>query len=348
MRTLFITFHFVYSFLLFLPLIALAKEISYEPNNTLEDAVPIDVDWEIQEHKFDYAGDEDWLVFYAQKRTLYNIKIDSVAEEVNPALTLFDENDVIVGVKHDINFTGKFELLAWEAPTDGFYYIRVSNEEPIFSANGHYTIEIFLPLEPIKGRVKGEVIDQCTQKKLGTVKISAKDELVNTVNRFKLSHKNGGYSIPLLPGDYTITANFPGYQNTVLPITIEEAKSTPLQIELQPEGGCSIIIDPRPDLEILRQQAVGIFDEQSGLLTLKEVQVGNQIYTASLQKQADFSFKLTSVTLTNFTVLLNPAFYNPESSLLDIPKVFAFDQLYEVQLKQISDEFFTLEKAEPL
>jgi hypothetical protein len=78
-------FYLRFTFLFSLPFLVFA-ETSYEPNNTLDDATPLYVNGAIQEHKFDYTGDEDWLVFYAEKGTPYNIEIesDSIAQDVNP------------------------------------------------------------------------------------------------------------------------------------------------------------------------------------------------------------------------------------------------------------------------
>ena len=343
-------FYLRFAFLFSLPLIVFAKT-SYEPNNTIDDATPLYVNGATQEHKFDYTGDQDWLVFYAEKGTPYNIEIesDSIAQNVNPALTLYNSKGEIEVNLFDINFSGEGELLDWDAHDEGFYYIRVTNEEPEFSVTGQYKIKIFLPFAPLKGQVSGEIIDQCTKKVLGEVKMSAENILANAAIKHISNHNNGGYSIPLNPGDYNITARRIGYKEKSLTVTVEETLKTPLRFELLPEEGCTATPNEfLPDPEVLKQQAVGIFNESSGILTIKEVRVGNEIYTASLKKQADFSFKLVSASLISHSIINSPAFFNHDSLLVEIPKVFAFDKLFAVQLKSVTAELYTREKAEPL
>jgi hypothetical protein len=351
MYTLF--FYLRFALLFSLPLLVFA-ETSYEPNNTLEDATPLYVNGESQDHKFDYAGDQDWLVFYAEKGTPYNIEIesDSIAQEVDPVITLYNSKNSKDGIEVDLNFSGEGELLDWPAaPDEGFYYIQVTNKEE-FSINGHYKIKIFLPFAPLKGQVHGKIIDQCTKKVLGEVKISAENVLANAAIKHKSNHNNGGYSIPLNPGNYSITARRAGYKEKTITVTVKEAFANELEpIELSPEGGCTAYSgEPPPDPEVLKQQAVGIFNESSGMLTIKEVRVGNKIYTASLKKQANFNFKLdsTSLSLISQSVTKSPAFFNHDSLLVEISKVFAFNQLFSVQLKRMTDELYILEKAEPL
>ena len=59
-------FYLRFAFLFLLPLIVFA-ETSYEPNNTIDDATPLYVNGVIQEHNFDYTGDQDWLVEHFPK-----------------------------------------------------------------------------------------------------------------------------------------------------------------------------------------------------------------------------------------------------------------------------------------
>lgn len=322
---------------------------NYEPNNTLADARPILVNEPPQTHKFDYLGDEDWLVFYARKGTPYDIQIvsESVGQGVNPALELFNEaGEIEVGL-FDFNFTGDGELLAWDAPANGFYYIRVSNRETDFSADGHYAIKVFLPLAPQNGLVKGRVIDRCAQKGIAKA-------LVMTHVDQTFSHSNGEYGIPLDPGTYAVSSYSQGYQEKTSSAVVAEVTVTPLEFELMPEVGCSPNNDTTHEpgeleLERLKAQSVAVYDETSGLLTIKDVRVGNEILTASLQAQADFSFKLISTTSLNNAVFNSPAFYDHDTLLADIPQVFAFDRLYSVRLKKISDDWvYRIEQAEPL
>ena len=155
--------------------------------------------------------------------------------------------------------------------------------------------------------------------------------------------------MPLNPGRYRITARSSGYQHKALAVTVAEALSAPLQFELLPEGDCSIVEGPMPDLEKLRQQAVGVYDEVSGILIIKDIRIGDGIITASLQAQADFSFKLITVESLNSGVFNKPAFYDFDTLLAEIPTVFAFKKLWNVQLKATSPAgVYVIKNAEPL
>ncbi|MCK5828973.1 MAG: carboxypeptidase regulatory-like domain-containing protein [Methylococcales bacterium] len=355
MYSLFPPIRFAYLFLL-IPFTVFA-EINYEPNNKLDDAQPIHVGDFAQKHKFDYMGDEDWLIFYAKKGTTYEIKIESkdVAEGINPAFTLFDETRKIEVSLFDIDLSGKgFELLSWKAPSDGFYYINVINKGSKFNVSSHYTAEVFIANAPWEGQLEGNIIDQCTRKVLGRVTVGATNEKIDTVIDTTLGHKNGVFNLPLSVGYYTVSTLLPGYLEKVITgVKIDETKLTSLQIELLPIAGCPVISTHNTvDLGVLKKEAIGVFDEVSGILTLKEVRVGDKIFKASLQKQADEKFKLISATAisNSSTKSSSPAFFNfNPPPLVEIPKVFAYDQLFTVQLKETrSAEVYSLEKVEKI
>ncbi len=367
-------------FLLALPFMAFS-DINYEPNNSLNSAKPITINDAAQAHKFDYAGDEDWFVFYAQENTPYDIEIESssVGEGINPALTLYDEEGEIESPLFDFNFSGEGELLSWMAPESGFYFIKVTNEEDQFDVDGHYNIKVFLPFAPQNGKIEGQVVDQCTQ--VGIAKAAVMTEVKQVFSHFR-GVFIGQYSLIVDPGTYTVNARAEGYQENSLTVEVKELTVTPLNFQLIPNEGCSVpssiddeilgetpnedistsdIEEDRQDiisnentpsaeeLIVLKEQSVGVFDEVSGLLTLKDVRIGNDVITATLQKQDDFSFKLVSTEDLTQGVFNSPAFYNHDTLLADIPQVFAFNKLYAVKLKKISDDWvYKIEKLDPL
>lgn len=345
------TYHrFTYLILLILPLVVFA-ETSFEPNNTFEDARPVYINDEFQEHKFDYLGDDDWLFFYAQKGTLYNIEIDfdSVGVGVNPALTLYDEKEN-VEVNFDVNLSGMGELLPWTAPANGFYYIKVSNKEPEFSTDGDYKISVFVPNVPITGDAIGVILDEC-EKGLENVVLSAKKVPPTTRVDQNLTAASGNFRIPLNPGKYKITTQFKNHQTTTSDvITIIEAEETDniklILIPDKPEDDCSIALPkPQPDPD----KAVGVYDDETGELTIKDIRIGNDKISAKLQAQDDFSFKLTSVVLLNKGIFDGPALFDFDTSIADIPTVHAFKVLWHVQLKPTNSVgIYEIQTAEPL
>ncbi len=325
-------------------------ETVYEPNNTLDDAQSIFTTGLTQFHAFDYAGDEDWLVFYAQKGTQYDIEIDNAGQGINPAIELFNEKgEVEVGL-FDFNFTGEGELLSWNSSADGFYYIRVTNLETEFSPNSQYNIKVFLPIAPNNGGISGIVIDQCTQLGLGKIVLKAEGGQIDQV----FSAKDGAFGFALNPGEYKVTTKSNGYQEQSKTITIpEEGANVSLDFDILPEIGCATT-DPAPDpdpdkLEILKLQAVAVYDDSSRLLTIKDIRVGNDILAVTLEAQDDFSFILETVEYLTNSVSSTPAFYNLDSLSAEIPKVFAYEKLFSVQLRQrTSDGAYIVKSAEPL
>jgi hypothetical protein len=333
-----------------------SAETEYEPNNTLEDASPIYVNEPAQAHKFDYVGDEDWLVFYAQKGTPYDIEIesDSVGQGINPALELYNENGEIEVNLFDFKFAGEGELLSWNSPEAGFYYIRVVNLETEFNVDAHYNIKVFLPFAPEYGLIKGKVIDQCTQKNINKA-------IISSGTRQELSHKNGSFSMEFFSSTYDLTARANGYKEQSKSAIVEEFKTTPIQFDLLPEAGCSVTPTPDPEtppintaptpaeLEQLKRQAVAVYEESSRVLTIIDVRIGGDILAVSLIAQQDFSFTLNSVVHLGNGVSSKPAFFNFDSLLADIPQVFAFDKLFKVQLRRLSrDGAFVIQTADQI
>jgi len=345
---------FIYKYitcaLLTLSFVAFA-ETNYEPNNTFDTARPVIVNDPAQVHKFDYAGDEDWLVFYAQESIPYDIKIevDSDGQGINPALSLYDENGGLKA-EFDFNFLGEGELLSWNAPVSGFYFIKVSNQAAQFSTDAHYKVLVYLPFAPQNGKIKGKVLDQCTQR--GIARAALITDVRQVFSHFR-GEFIGEYNIVLTPREYTVNARAEGYQEQFLTAVVEEVTITPLEFQLMPEGGCIPQPDPVPltvaEIELLQEQSVAVFDEASGILTIKDIRVGAEVIAASLKKRPDFSFELISTSALASGVFSHPAFYDYDTLLADIPQVFAFDELYAVSLKKRSNEWvYEIERANPI
>ncbi len=348
-KQIIITFFLIFPFTVY-------AELEFEPNNTFNDAQSIFTNGLTLSYAFDFEDDEDWLVFYANNATPYNIKIDNVGQGINPAIELFNEKGEIEVSLYDFNFSGEGELLSWMSQTEGFYYIRVTNLETEFSPNSQYNIKVFLPIAPNNGGISGIVVDQCTQQGLGKVVLKAEGGQVDQV----FSAKDGAFGFALNPGEYKVTTKSDGYKEQSKIITIpDEGVDVSLNFDILPKTGCSSS-DPTPspepeptpepdELESLKLQAVAIYDDSSRLLTIKDIRVGDDILAVTLEAQDDFSFVLATVDYLAKGISNTPAFYNFDSLLAEIPKVFAYDQLFLVQLRQrTSDGAYIVESAEPL
>lgn len=95
-----------------------------------------------------------------------------------------------------------------------------------------------------------------------------------------------------------------------------------------------------------KQQAVSVFNDDAGVLIIKEIKVSGLTYYAELKDQGGFQFVLTNATKLSEPKYATPANYNPETLFVNIPSVFAFGQLYTVQLKNNGHGIFSLVKAD--
>ncbi len=318
---------------------ALTRDANFEPNNNAEEAKPIMAnDWP-QQHYFDYQGDEDWFVFYALKGTPYDIEIldGSVGAGINPAFEIYNSKGERE-VTYDFGFSGEGELYAWGAPPQSdFYYIRVFNRATAFSTDAGYQIKVFLPFAPEDGLVKGKVLDNCNQQGIYKANIS----VVNTTYP-TLSHKDGSFGVALSPGQYDLLTQSNNYTPSTQTATTAEFTVTPLDFILNPVTGCTEPVEtspPNPD------NAVAVYDENTEILTIRDVRVGEGIISAELKNIGDFQFQLMSTAETTAGTWA-PAYYDQNTFKAQLPKVFAFDTYYRLELKNVGDWLFVIDTAE--
>ena len=106
-----------------------------------------------------------------------------------------------------------------------------------------------------------------------------------------------------------------------------------------------LTVTPRGGLEVTppvdQDQAVAFYDDQTGILTISEVRVGDKAYRVESINLGDFEFELTDVQEISASEV-SPAYYDVQTQLVNIPNVFAFDTYYQVQLKDEGDNLFNL------
>ena len=207
-----------------------------EPNNTRSDAELVIVNDHARAYKFDYKDDVDWLVFYAQEGMPYEIEIEdnNIGQGINPALTLYNEDGSVEVNEFDFNFAGEGELLSWNAPDSGFYFIKVTNLKAEYNEDANYNIKVYLPFPMAFGVIKGTVFNQCNHKGIGHA-ILTNDRVAAS----DASYKDGRFSMLLDPGDYNVTAQAKGYKAQQKSVSVEERKRVNLSFDLLPEEGCS-------------------------------------------------------------------------------------------------------------
>ncbi len=319
--------------------LALTRDVNFEPNNDAETAQPILINDRPQQHYFNYQGDEDWFVFYAQKGMPYDIQIlnGSVGAGINPAFEIYNSKGELEIATFDFGFSGEGELFSWTTPPQSdFYYIRVFNQETSFSTDAGYQIKIFLPFAHQYGLVKGKVLDNCNQQGISKANIS-----VNT-NYSILSHKDGSFGLELSPGEYELLVQGTNYTATTQTATVTEFTATPLDFILNPLSECSEPVETpiaNPD------EAVAVYDTDTEMLTVRDVRVGDGIMSAELKNIGNFQFQLIS-TAETVPGTEAPAYYDSQTLKAQFPKVFAFDTYYRLELKNVGDWLFVIDAVE--
>ena len=317
-----------------------------EPSDTAEQAIPILVSDEPQYHLLDNTGGEDWFEFYTVQGTNYSIEIpsDTTGSSINPVLTLFDEQGNQIEIV-DNNPTGQGEILNWTATATGLFRVRVSNQAAkarnaqINALDYAYQIKVFLTDAPQQGLIKGFVLENCQQTGLAKAAVSAWTGTSLSDSTF--THKTGEFGIPLNPGNYDVISQANNYQDGSKNTNVEQVKTSQIQIDQQPLTDCSqttVTVDP----VIQQQQAVSSYNNQTGLLVIKDVWAGGNAYYAELQNIGNFNFVLADAIQLPGTAHTQPADYSFGTQLLTLPTVSAQGKTYKVQMKSDADFVFTV------
>ena len=317
-----------------------------EPSDSPEQAISILVNDEVQYHLLDNTGNEDWFEFYTIQGTNYTIEIpsDTTGSSINPVITLFDEQGNQLQTV-DNNPTGQGEILNWTATATGLFRIRISNQTAkarnaqINALDYAYQIKVFLTDAPQQGLIKGFVLESC--KKTGLAKAAVSAWAGTSLSDSTFTHKTGEFGIPLNPGSYDVISQADNYQDGSKNTNVEEVKTSQIQIDQQPITDCSqttLTVDPI----IQKQQAVSTYDDQSGLLIIKDVWAGGNAYYVELQNMGNFNFVLADAIQLPGTAHTQPADYSFGTQLLTLPTVSALGQTYKVQMKSDVNFVFTV------
>jgi len=111
------------------PEIASAFQDIYEPDDSLEQArITILGDKACQQHTLHSLTDEDGFKFSAMAGYLYRIKASPVGIDIDIAIDLYDsDGNCLLEEAIDDGVEGEDEFFSWTAPSDGFYYVKVTN-----------------------------------------------------------------------------------------------------------------------------------------------------------------------------------------------------------------------------
>ncbi|WP_305260835.1 dockerin type I domain-containing protein [Nitrosomonas sp.] len=102
---------------------------------------------------------------------------------------------------------------------------------------------------------------------------------------------------------------------------------------------CNIpIIAPATVLNV-----AAVYDQNTGILNLNDIQVSNQHYRAQLQLQDENIFVLNAVQIDKPRYAI-PVRYDIESGILEIPSVYTQGKNFKAALRNIGDDKFRLEQ----
>ncbi|MEQ1815249.1 MAG: dockerin type I domain-containing protein, partial [Nitrosomonas sp.] len=106
---------------------------------------------------------------------------------------------------------------------------------------------------------------------------------------------------------------------------------------------CNIpIIAPATVLNV-----AAVYDQNTGILNLNDIQASNQHYRAQLQLQDENIFVLNTVQIDKPRYVI-PVRYDIESGILEIPSVYTHGKNFKATLRNIGDDKFRLEHLEEI
>ncbi len=308
-----------------------------EPNNTPDQATPLFVNDKPLYQLLEGPDEVDWFEFRAIDGKRYTIEIPgkSIGNNINPALQLFDMtgnslSDLITRTNSDQNITLEIIL-----PISAIYRIRIINQPPFAKrseVDNQYQIRIFLTDQPQQGIIKGFVLNACTQNGINEAEVSSL--LGGIVNDSTLTFSTGEFGLPLNPDIYQIKSVAVNYQDeTLAPIGVALENITQIRLDQKPILECNNTQATELSPILQEQQAVAVYNDKSGVLSIRDVVYGDLAFYVELTDIGNFHFELSRYYQIPGTIHANPGEYNISSGIALLPAVFAYGKTWKVQIK---------------
>ena len=319
-----------------------------EPNDTEQQATPILINDTPLIHLLT-TNNVDWYEFLTKKGLNYTIEIpvESIGKAINPAIQIFDNNGSPITELLTQTTTAKGISVTIKATSSGIYRIRVTGMPPLArsadAGDSTYSIRVFLTDAPQRGLVKGKVLEACNQNGINNAEVSA--VLNNLVSDSTLSFKTGEFGLLLNPATYQINSSASNFIGYGLSTEVVQTSESNLDFYLAPVSTCQNQAAPGPDLVKQEQDAVAVYNSATGLLIVRDALAGGSVYYAELQNTQDYRFQLLKAIVIPGAIHAEPATYNYDTLLADLPTVFALGRTWKVQLRY-SNGLFGLEHYE--
>jgi hypothetical protein len=212
---------------------ALAFQDIYEPDDELEQAhVLIVGDNKRQQHTLHSRADEDWFKFYAKAELRYNIRANPVGADLDIALELYSSDGNPIS-KENEGFEGEEEILSWQAPSEGFYYVKVSDVAPSSDScrlKIQYELHISGLAPVFDGAIKGVVTDAISGQPLANAIVYSGCQKNYPVPSFH----DGSYYLTSEASVCELTAKLNGYKPLTCQVHIPKIFSIRRNMPLLP------------------------------------------------------------------------------------------------------------------
>ncbi len=210
----------------------------YEPDNDLGRAAQIIINAETpQLRSLHEAADEDRITFHGLAGKSYTFRIHCLGQPGSIHLEVFrldgrpdDPEDHTFSPGQD-----SYETWIWKCTRDGIYGIRIKSEDAFDRTIG-YGIEIYHPIGPLNGYLKGRVIDAKSAAPVKGATILLSDQSGTAVASC-LSRSGGNYLMIHAPGTYTLTVSGQGYLLSSMPAVIGEGGISVMDLSLEKVSG---------------------------------------------------------------------------------------------------------------
>ena len=179
-----------------------------------------------QPHNFHYAGDEDWVKFYAAAGRDYTIEASDIGAGSLPEIELFD----VLLHKRAPSSGGAVQgmvTLLWRCEENGIYYVRLHNAGGLEVEGAEYSLKIYNEDTPFLGIVAGTIKDSATGMPLSDVVISTNSgyAALSVGGEYEIVHQAGG--------PYTLAAEAAGYEKFSASVAVISEGTTLLNIVMR-------------------------------------------------------------------------------------------------------------------
>lgn len=100
---------------------------SYEPDDSISQASPIDTDGTYQSHTFHVTVDVDYVSFLAEEGVEYTIETGNLEGDCDTVIYLYDGEGTELDYDDDRGEEAFASSLVWVAPESGIYYVAVED-----------------------------------------------------------------------------------------------------------------------------------------------------------------------------------------------------------------------------